>query len=165
MRKSPLKSPLSTMVNNMATINTQSITTSHTKLTIMETTTLSSMITTMGKYITSLNITSLTPSHRPRKRIRPSIATISMAPKMSSIILTGHPRTGTSTDQKMCPTVIAGAITWQLMQTRLTKNPSKNKLNNLNNLKNRVKKRRKSRNSRNRRKRRKIRRSRKLRKQ
>ena len=159
MRKSPLKSPLSTTVNNMATINTQSITTSHTKLTIMVITTQSSMITTMGKYITSLNITSLTPSHRPRKRIRPSIATISMAPKMSSIILTGHPRTGTSTDQKMCPIVIAGAITWQLMQTRLTKNPSKNKLNNLNNLKNRVKKRRKIRKSR------KIRRNRKLRKQ
>ena len=143
----------------MAIMNTQIITTSLTKLTIMEITTPSLMITTMGKYITSLNITSLTPSHRPRKRIRPSIATIYMAPKMSSIILTGHPRTGTSTDQKMCPTVIAGAITWQLMQTRLTKNPSKNHLNNL---KNRVKKRR---NSRKIRKSRKIRRSHKLRKQ
>ena len=143
----------------MAIMNTQIITTSLTKLTIMEITTPSSMITTMGKYITSLNITSLTPSHRPRKRIRPSIATIYMAPKMSSIILTGHPRTGTSTDQKMCPTVIAGAITWQLMLTRLTKNPSKKHLNNL---KNRVKKRR---NSRKIRKSRKIRRSHKLRKQ
>ena len=140
----------------MAIMNTQIITTSLTKLTIMEITTPSLMITTMGKYITSLNITSLTPSHRPRKRIRPSIATIYMAPKMSSIILTGHPRTGTSTDQKMCPTVIAGAITWQLMLTRLTKNPSKN---NLINLKNRVKKRRNSR------KIRKSRRSRKSRKQ
>ena len=143
----------------MAIMNTQIITTSLTKLTIMEITTPSLMITTMGKYITSLNITSLTPSHRPRKRIRPSIATIYMAPKMSSIILTGHPRTGTSTDQKMCPTVIAGAITWQLMLTRLTKNPSKKHLNNL---KNRVKKRR---NSRKIRKSRKIRRSHKLRKQ
>ena len=161
MRLSHLKSTVIKMrkrVRQSVMANTMNITIL-TKLTIMEITTPSSMITTMGKYITSLNITSLTPSHRPRKRIRQSIATIYMAPKMSSIILTGHPRTGTSTDQKMCPTVIAGAITWQLMQTRLTKNPSKN---NLNNLKNRVKKRR---NSRKIRKIRKSRRSRKLRKQ